>query len=571
MKLTLWPPLAVVVLAARHVSGTVTGPDPMCCQGLTPIHYVYFKIDANGAGPTFTTPNPNGQGFCSDELDDYIGLISPSLSGGTAAGVSWAPFLGSGDFPTGTDRDPSKFYARGDTNQFEVLLPEHCFLEEEAHFHKAGSGRNSDGCVQGTGEGNCLQSVTFQQVNNAISNVQGVVACYDPNQTCTPPDTPQFCELESEFGIQCTYGDYGKDCADGIHVRACDLTADPPDNGEAVSFTFESCVANIGGAMVTSMTNSALVNSESVQLDPVPLPYFDNNGLECVVFTVTENLCPGETIMVSVNWDAGDEFGNDCQNSNAKNFHANLKAPNGGDPHFTRWHHSRESFHGECDLVMVHAEDSEFDLHARTTIDSYFSYIDSAAFRVQDVTVEIQKDYFVVNGVKLSYKESLPLTQGPVTLVQTIDSDKKQAYEAHFLGSSIEFKFYKQFLSVNLSGGAAAMAGATGLLGNFPSGEMYNRDKQRTEEKISFKEHAFEWQVNPDDVKLFQEDRQPQLPFEACRMPTGARPARRHLRQNRDLLQQAEEACAKVSGSDFELCVDDVMMTGDIGLAEEAW
>jgi hypothetical protein len=100
---------------------------------------------------------------------------------------------------------------------------------------------------------------------------------------------------------------------------------------------------------------------------------------------------------------------------------------------------------------------------------------------------------------------------------------------------------------------------------------MYNRDGVKTEGLLTFEEHAFEWQVTPDDVQLFLEARQPQLPFEQCRMPTAARPARRHLRSDTILLKQAEEACSKVHPSDFQLCVDDVMMTGDIGLAEEAW
>eukprot|EP00977_Amphora_coffeiformis_P015391 scaffold4510_cov183-Amphora_coffeaeformis.AAC.76 len=247
------------------------------------------------------------------------------------------------------------------------------------------------------------------------------------------------------------------------------------------------------------------------------------------------------------------------------------KVPNGGDPHFTRWYHNRESFHGECDLVMVHAEESKFDLHARTTIDSFFSYIESAAFRVDDVIVEIQKDAFVVNGAQLSYKDSLPFSRGPIKIVQTVDSQLKQVYEVSVLHSKIEFKFYKQFLSVNLTGNRKDMAGATGLLGEFETGDMYSRDGVKTEGVYTFEQHAFEWQVSPDDAQLFQEAREPQLPFEQCRMPTGSRPARRLLRSDGALLEQAEEACSKVHKNDFQLCVDDVMMTGDIGLAQEAW
>eukprot|EP00977_Amphora_coffeiformis_P014797 scaffold4223_cov189-Amphora_coffeaeformis.AAC.57 len=189
---------------------------------------------------------------------------------------------------------------------------------------------------------------------------------------------------------------------------------------------------------------------------------------------------------------------------------------------------------------------------------------------VEDTIVEMHKGYFVVNGVQMSYKDSLPFTQGPFTIVQTVGTKMKQVYQASFHGSSIEFKFYKQFLTVGLSANSR-MADATGLLGEFSTGDMYKRDGAKTEGLLTFVEHAFEWQVNPDDVQLFLEARQPQLPFEQCRMPTESRPARRHLRSDAALLKQAEEACFKVHPHDLQLCVDDVMITSDIGLAEEAW
>ena len=108
---------------------------------------------------------------------------------------------------------------------------------------------------------------------------------------------------------------------------------------------------------------------------------------------------------------------------------------------------------------------------------------------------------------------------------------------------------------------------ATGLMGDFSSGDMYSRDG---EEILDFEHFGFEWQVNPTDPKLFRDARSPQLPYEQCRMPTAPRPARRRLRENSELFQQAREACASQEGSDFDLCVDDVMITGDLGIAG-AW
>ena len=83
-----------------------------------------------------------------------------------------------------------------------------------------------------------------------------------------------------------------------------------------------------------------------------------------------------------------------------------------------------------------------------------------------------------------------------------------------------------------------------------------------------FNAYGFEWQVNPEDPEIFADARAPQLPFEKCRMPTAARPSRRALRGPSALLaKQAGEACAHVQGNDKNLCIDDIMMTGDVGLA----
>lgn len=86
------------------------------------------------------------------------------------------------------------------------------------------------------------------------------------------------------------------------------------------------------------------------------------------------------------------------------------------------------------------------------------------------------------------------------------------------------------------------------------------------------KAFGFEWQVIPQEdfahgeASLFLQARSPQLPFEMCSMPTAPRPARRVLRgQDKQLAAAAEMACA--AASSVQLCVDDVVLTGDVGLA----
>lgn len=222
---------------------------------------------------------------------------------------------------------------------------------------------------------------------------------------------------------------------------------------------------------------------------------------------------------------------------------------------------------------MIHSEQFHdnigFDLHARTTIDSFYSYIEAAALRVGAHTLELEKQQFFVNGAQHSYNE-LPLNFGDkyefkITMVQSGKTTKEVLVDLHN-GSSIVFKFYKHFLSFKLAGRPSDFRDSVGLLGEFGTGDMYSRDGVPMDD---FTQCGFEWQVDPsEDPVLFRNrDRSPQLPYEVCRVPTAARPSRRMLRKDHTLLEQAQAACAKLQGHDVELCVSDVMMTGDIGLA----
>lgn len=246
-----------------------------------------------------------------------------------------------------------------------------------------------------------------------------------------------------------------------------------------------------------------------------------------------------------------------------------------GDPHFKKWDSERTTFHGECDLVLIHSEQfhnrAGFDLHARTTIDAFYSYIEAAALRVGDNTLELENEQFYMNGVKLAYTD-LPMTIGPegdyqyTVSLQTNDNHVKEILVDLNGHSHILFKFYKHFLTFTLSGAAEDFGDSVGLLGQYGTGDMYSRAGEPIQ---SFDAYGFEWQVNPKtDGQLFRKARAPQLPYESCRLPTAARPSRRALRSDNVLHQQAQVACAQVeNGHDFELCVDDIMMTGDVGLA----
>jgi hypothetical protein len=229
---------------------------------------------------------------------------------------------------------------------------------------------------------------------------------------------------------------------------------------------------------------------------------------------------------------------------------------------------------GECDLVVVHSDSFHgkgLDMHVRTTIMDWYSYIEAAALRIGDHIVEVSNGKVTVNGLDLS-NEDFPVDFGDKYSVSfSVEKhSKNEKYDKkHYVvslgdDSSIEFKTYKHYMTFNIIAHDNDFGDANGLLGSHPTGEMLSRDGMTM---TSFDEFAMEWQVNLDDPALFQDARSPQLPYEVCRMPTKARTSRQ-LRANRQLLAQAEDACATQNGKDFTLCVNDVMATGDLGLAD---
>ena len=148
--------------------------------------------------------------------------------------------------------------------------------------------------------------------------------------------------------------------------------------------------------------------------------------------------------------------------------------------------------------------------------------------------------------------------------MHNVNNDSEEA------SSSVTLKFYRHFLTITIDAGTdKAWTDAVGLLGEYSTGNMLSRHGQVMQNVHEF---GFEWQVRPDlDDRLFRQVRAPQLPYERCRLPTAAR--RRQLRQvDKILLQKAQQACGALQegSSNLQLCIDDIMMTGDIGLAE-AW
>lgn len=246
----------------------------------------------------------------------------------------------------------------------------------------------------------------------------------------------------------------------------------------------------------------------------------------------------------------------------------NVLASGCGDPHFNRWTiPQRDTFHGECDLVLMHQDEingKALDVHTRTTIrDSLYSYIEAVAMQYGDDKIEFQHDAVYLNGAKVEDDSEFTVGDIEINMIDT----KKRKFNVKVDGKKIVVVYStKRFMGVEMMG-SSLFDGSTGILGDRETGDMVARDGHIMEK---FEDFAFEWQVSPSDPKIFMDAREPQLPYERCRMPSfSAESRRRKLRgQDRKLYEEAVDACSKNHIADnVQSCVDDVMFTGELELA----
>ena len=206
------------------------------------------------------------------------------------------------------------------------------------------------------------------------------------------------------------------------------------------------------------------------------------------------------------------------------------------------------------------------DLHIRTTIRKDYSFIETAALRIGNDVLEVSGwGEYILNGVESA---DLPYQLDGGYRVEHVEDVMKP--NVHFFyvhldqNKTILIQTFKDLVSVKLDAATAKHFGeSAGLMGQFGSGAMLARDGETVvEDPIVFGQ---EWQVSDTDAKLFQDARFPQFPAQCAMPPTSTRQARR---LGESLARQAaQQACSKW-GDRAELCVMDVLATGEIALAD---
>ena len=208
------------------------------------------------------------------------------------------------------------------------------------------------------------------------------------------------------------------------------------------------------------------------------------------------------------------------------------------------------------------------DIHIRTKVVRYWSYIERAVVRIGTDVLEIEgaPDFSYSYWINYEHMGELEDLAGfPVTLNQNTDRyiiDLGSMYP----GVKIQINTYKEFVGVKIIGATQkAFGNSVGITGDFQTGKTFARDGHTVLD--DFNELGNEWQVLPSDGKFFHTVALPQFP-EKCLIPEdphGER--RRRLEESRITEDQAKAACAGLE-DEFSRkgCVYDVLATQDLGM-----
>jgi len=236
-----------------------------------------------------------------------------------------------------------------------------------------------------------------------------------------------------------------------------------------------------------------------------------------------------------------------------------------GDPHLKTWSGERYDYHGVCDLVLLQnplfRNKLGMEVHIRTKKTKMWSYVSSAVFRIGDHVLEVtgagDEAKYWVDGVE--NPEELGDLSGYSISFEHVQKKQYKFVVTLDIGSVV-IETFKDMVRVDFHDVAEKDFGKSlGLLGTFRKGERVGRDKMPIEDIYEFGQ---EWQVLASEDMLFHNVDGPQAP-KKCINPV-AKSGRRRLEEFSISQEDAKTACARVSPSDFDMCVFDVLATNDL-------
>jgi hypothetical protein len=242
----------------------------------------------------------------------------------------------------------------------------------------------------------------------------------------------------------------------------------------------------------------------------------------------------------------------------------------GGDPHFKTWSGEKYTYHGACDLVLLHSESFGgglgLDIHVRTKQHKNFSYITHAAVRIGDDVFEVvgnlNKDYYLNGDLHVD----MPASISGYPIEYSSEDPKRQKFTIILGdGQQIVIKTWRDFVTVKVeNGNYQSFFDSVGLMGKFVNGHKVARDGTTIMDDLN----AFgqEWQVTHNEPMLFQSLVMPQYP-QQCVLPTPSTAQRRRLGEPAISEAMAAAACAHVEPEDRSFCIYDVLATNDMDMA----
>jgi len=243
-----------------------------------------------------------------------------------------------------------------------------------------------------------------------------------------------------------------------------------------------------------------------------------------------------------------------------------------GDPHFKTWNGDRYDFHGICDLVLIQNLGFEnglgMDIHIRTKKVRQWSSVLSAVVRIGEDTFEVlaekYEDKLWLNGI--SSGSSDMTISGYKINSRSVNKQQNEYIINLGIEEKITVYTWKSMVRVEVFEPTAKnFETSAGLMGSFKDSQWIARDGKRVFSDAN--KFGQEWQVLPNEPTFFHNAGDgPQAPSK-CEIPSKTA-LRRRLIKSDVTIEEAEIACAGIVNTvDFDLCVFDVMASGDKEIA----
>lgn len=257
-----------------------------------------------------------------------------------------------------------------------------------------------------------------------------------------------------------------------------------------------------------------------------------------------------------------------------------------GDPHLMSFSGEYFEYMGECDLVLLRVPNfgggkDDLTVHVRTTIRYDYSYIEVAAIRIGEDTLEVTgwgeysvndvQDATILTSLKdKTGHEGLLSKIGGYPIFHTLKTDDQHRHHQFDIvlphHQNITITSLKDIVNVKINHASFEYFGnVEGILGNH-HGQMLARDGV-TDLSGDINALGQEWQVRDNEPMLFTLDRLPQYP-QKCNLPNVAERESRRVGEGISE-EQAKVACAhlKANTKRFENCIYDVTITNDLDQA----